>query len=216
MLTLTKVCRRCNTEKPFDDFYVRSGTESPEHAGQYLTECKACMQERSKLSGTRNRKLSLVKSENLAIEWFKKQGIYAEPGKASYNADVDVVCFGCVWIEVKAAKLEHSGHGEIFTFTTTPRQQKRGFLAHIVMLICEWPNSEPTYHLFHSSDDVFYMQDRVKVGWTYRVGADKALKHGNNRTVMIQPMMDRAQGNYQMVWDYLKQISKDLRLEYNA
>ena len=143
---------------------------------------------------------SRVWTENLAIQTLKNIGIWSQPGKESGAPDVDITAWGCVWIEVKHARLEGRGHTEEFTFVATPKQAKRGFFADLVLLICEWLPETYSFHLFRSDDPVFYMNTgRVKTGFTYRPGRTHALKHGLNRVVMTSGMMEQARDRWGLI-----------------
>lgn len=193
-------CIHAGDEQPVSNFYVRSGyKDNPMLPGHYNSECKDCLKARN--GSVRNLPLeeSRVASENLAIKHLKSFGIWAQTGKDSGAPDVDLTAWGVVWIEVKHARLEPHGGVEEFTFMTTPKQQKRGLLADIVMLICEWSPENYTYHLFRSTDPVFYIEGRVKTGFTFRPGRTHALKHGLNRVVMTTGMMDQAQNNWELI-----------------
>lgn len=145
---LSKACARCKSVKSFDEFYLRPAYKNfdnpPTLPGHTVSECKACMKER----GTKriHPTVPRAKTEQLAIDYLKQRGIWAAPGKSVHAADVDVVAFGCVWIEVKYAKLERG----FFKFNSTPTQMKRGYRAHIVMVICDY-GDEKTYHLFRAT-----------------------------------------------------------------
>lgn len=209
-----KKCGACNQVKSLEAFYWRSGfnkNNPPTQPGHYQVECKDCMLERSRNQVRVSKLTSLVPSETLAIQKLNSVGIPALPGKAVSAADVDVVAYGCVWIEIKYGK--HVGnHGEqVFKFSATPKQQERGFLADLVMLICEYSPDKITYHLFDAKHPVFYMHDRLKVGWQFTVGAMEAKKHGNNRVVMTQPLMDAAQDAFWLIEQRLSEIKEQLK-----
>lgn len=201
MDTVTKPCCGCKVEKPLDQFYVRSGTSNPTEPGHYVSECKGCMKLRSKTNGNIDPYEPRVLTEQLAIERLLDVGIFALPGKAIAAADVDVVAWGCVWIEVKYARLEFQRGVKKFKFTTTPKQQQRGFLADLVMLICDY-GVDLTYHLFEANHPVFFMGERVKSGFTFTPDAMEAKKHGDNRVVMTQPLMDEARDRWDMIGNY--------------
>lgn len=203
MDTVTKPCCGCKLDKPLTEFYTRSGVHNPTEPGHYVSECKVCMKRRSKHS-TLNPYEPRVLTEQLAIEKLLDIGIFALPGKAIAAADVDVVAWGCVWIEVKYARLEFQRGVKKFKFNTTPKQQQRGFLADLVMLICDYGEDDLTYHLFEANHPVFYMDEgsRVKSGFTFTPDAMEAKKHGDNRVVMTQPMMDEAQDRWDMIGKY--------------
>jgi hypothetical protein len=204
----SKKCARCTEVKPLTDFYERTGV----YKGHYLSECKDCMKARSKTSARLPANEPRAATEILAINALKQQGIPAGPGKAYLYADVDVVAFGCVRVEVKYAKLDRTHHREKYTFHTTPRQGQRGLLADVVMLICD-DGDTPTFHLFRPDDEVFFIKGRLKTGFTFTPGAVVAEKHGNNRVVMTQPMMDTARNRWALVWAALKAQSDALKQE---
>lgn len=216
MFTLSKVCVRCKTDKPFSEFYIRSGYNTPDNPptepGHYNSECKFCIQDRSKQSKHLPATEPRAKTEIIAINRLHQEGIHALPGKAVLASDVDVVAWGCVWIEVKYSRLGRR-HGVVpgFIFNATPAQMRRGFLAHIVMLICEHPDGHCTFHLFDAKDPVFYIHGRVKSGMTFRPKQLEAIKHGNNRVVMTQPMMDAAHNAWHHIENVRQRISEELR-----
>jgi hypothetical protein len=201
MNTLTKVCLRCKVDKPLTEYYGRSGTSDLTEPGHYVSECKTCMKQRSKTTGITDPYQPRVLSETLAIEQLLDVGIFAVPGKAIAAKWVDVVAWGCVWIEVKYSRLEFKRGVKKFTFMTSKQQQQRGFLADLVMLICDY-GDDLTYHLFEANHPVFYMGERVKSGFTFTPDAMEAKKHGDNRVVMTQPMMDEAKDRWDMIGDY--------------
>lgn len=206
--TVSKRCARCKEVKPFTEFYIRPPfnklDKPPTLPGHFVSECKTCMRERGSID--LHPTVPRAKTEILAIEYLRKNGIYAAPGKSVYAADVDVVAWGCVWIEVKYAELKRGK----FTFKVTPTQSVRGFRAHIVLLICDYGDSK-SFHLFDSQHPVFFKDGRVKTGFTFTPGATRALKHGNNRVVMIQPMMDAAQNDIELVEQKRQSIVLQLR-----
>lgn len=204
MNTVSKICCRCNTLKPLSDFYPRS------YSNGVMSECKECMKLRSKNIKDRNYFMPRVATEICAIDYLKKNAIPALPGKALRFSHVDVVAFGCVKIEVKYAKCEFKRGVQKFTFNATPAQQKYGFRAHIVMLICDY-GEKKTYHFFKSSDPVFYIKGRLKTGFTFTPGNYEALKHANNRVVMVQSMMDAAQDNIQLIYDTVTMAAEEIR-----
>lgn len=212
-MIVSKECARCEVRKPLSEFYIRSGYGTPDNPatipGHYVSECKQCMKDRSRLRVPFDAKEPLIKGEKLAIEYLAMNNIPALPGKAVSHAWTDIVAFGCIGVEVKHAKLKLKRGVDKFTFMATPQQQKNGFRGAIVMLICEYPD-RLTYHLFRSTEPVFYMGNRVKSGFDFTPGNDIPLKHGNNRVVMTQPMMDKAQDNTQLIWECLKEYQNSM------
>lgn len=201
----TKICVRCHAVKPVDDFYKRSAMPH-----LLVSECKSCMKERNEQRKVVPLTMALVPSEVMAINALKAAGIHAAPGKSVAYADVDVVAFGCVRIEVKYARLDSKGRRPKYTFRATARQVERGLLADIAILICD-DGKQKTFHLFSVADPVLYVGECLKKGFTFIPGALVAGKHGDTRVVMTQPMMDAARDRWVLVWDCLKQVSQTLR-----
>lgn len=215
MDTLSKVCANSNCQQenpqPLTNFYPRSGhRDDASEPGHYVSECIACMKARNTVKRRIPRTMPSVRNEQLAIDYLKRNGIYAAPGKSVYASDVDVVAFGCIWIEVKYARYEHKDGRKQFMFVATPKQQAQGYRAHLVMLICDY-GDRATYHLFDAKSDVFYKDGHVKSGLTYYPQRVDAGKHGNNRVVMTRGMMDEAQDNINLVWQRMTWVIETLK-----
>lgn len=145
-----------------------------------------------------------------AIEYLQSKAIPVFWGGLLHKSCVDVVAYGCIGIDVKFARLELDRGVHKFTFKFAPSQQVRGLYSQVVMLICDWPDNRLTFHLFDTSDPVFYMRERLKSGLTYTPGAIEAKKHGNNRVVMMQSMMDSARDNIELIEQYLAQYRAEI------
>lgn len=150
-------------------------------------------------------------TEIAAIEYLTSKGIPAVPGKALRHSHVDIIAFGCIEIEVKYARLKYQRGVEKFAFVATPAQQERGFKAQIVMLICDYQDGMMGYHFFDATHPVFYIKGRMKSGFTFTPGCYEAKKHGSNRLVLVQGMMDDAQDNVGLIYEQLKNISQQLK-----
>ena len=198
---VSKQCARCKQEKPLSEFYIRNpynrNGSPPALPSDYISECKTCMRERGKHPQRITPGKSRVESENIAIEYLRSKGIYATPGKASKLAWVDVAAWGAVGIEVKHAKYDPLAR--YFKFVTTPRQRSQGFSAHLVMLMCEYPD-RMTYHLFPVDHPVFYIDGRLKTGFEFRPSAKAGSKHSRNRVVMTQALMDEYENRINLIW----------------
>lgn len=202
----SKLCAKCKQVQPFDNFYKRSGVDNPSISGHYASECKACMKTRAKTQKRYDAHTPRWDTEQTAINYLQSNGVPALPGKALRVADVDVVAWGHIHVEVKHANIED---GNTFTFVTTPRQQKRGLLAHVVLLICNY-GSHTTYHLFRADHPVFFIHGRVKTGLNYVVGTERATKHQFNRVVMTDGMMQQAQDRIELISEMMAEISQSL------
>lgn len=208
-----KTCRRCGETKPGSEFYRRSG--SPH---LLCSECKSCMRERGNSRESVPRTATIVPSERLAIQALNAQGIHAVPGKAVYYADVDVVAFGCVRIEVKYSTLRaptppNVTPAYIFAFSAT--QRKRGVLADVIMLVCD-DGTSSTFHLFPAKHPVFFKSKRMKTAVTFVPGRTRESVNRVNAHLLTQALMDDHRDNWRLVWQLLKDKSDDLRKAFGA
>lgn len=210
MITLSKICVRCKSDKPLTEFYVRSGVDEPTDPGHYNSECKACLKERNKTQKHLGHHVPRAQTEIIAMNILRANGIACLPGKAVRVADVDVVAWGHVYIEVKYARLEFRYSTHSFVFGATLKQMQRGFLAHIVMLICDY-GDRMTYHFFEADHEVFYIDGRVKHGFEFTPGQMEQIKHKDTRVKLTQPIMDEHENCYNLIWKYVRQISEDLK-----
>lgn len=206
-----KVCRDCGDWHPFTEYYVRSGVKKPTRPGHYLSNCIPCMKARSKKTGYVPPTEPYAQTERIAINYLHANGIPCLPGKAVAATDVDVVAFGCVWIEVKYAREQRSYKGTEFRFTTTGKQQQRGMLAHVVMLVCEYMDGHTTYHLLDAQDGVFYKDGLVKTALTVRVGSTTAMKDWSDRMVLTHAALNEAQDDIGLIDAKLAEIREALK-----
>lgn len=216
-----KGAKRCSGEcgkiKPYSEFYVRSGYGTLDNPaildGHFVSECIACMKKRSQDQTRIVPWESHVIAEQLAIIALQQAGIWAQTGKATSAPDVDVVAWGSVWIEVKHAKLRRKGNKQTFSFVTTPAQQERGFLAHVVMLICEYPEARFTYHLFHADNPIFHKANgTVKSGFTYSLGRMSAVAKGRGtKDQLTLPIMNESQNDWSIIELHRQWIADDLK-----
>lgn len=212
-----KACARCGQTKPFDAFYIRSGYGTAPcpaiQPGHFLTECKACMKVRAKEQTRLPLWESKVPSEHIAIEYLMSLGIPAMVGKSSGTADVDLVAWGCVWIEVKLARIAARGNTQSFVFDLTKKQIERGFLAHVVHLICAWGDDVYTHHFVKPNAQWWYHQDNSrKSAVTYTVGRNHIAPQ--SRFIphqLMQADMDAAQDRVELLYGALGRISAALQ-----
>lgn len=213
--TVLKKCNRCKIEKPLSEFYPRSGYTKPEKPatlpGHFITDCKSCMKERGKNQKRLPKTIPRAATEIIAIDILKRAGIPSLPGKAVHAADCDIVCYGSVWVECKYSTIHKENGEDAFKFNMTPKQQERGFLADVVILICDYPDGNRTAHIFDAKHPVFYMAGRVKSGIVYTVGLQKQRKHFANRVVMTEPMMDEAKDAFYLIKNRLFAIEQELK-----
>ena len=212
-----KPCNGCHQVKPFAEFYVRPtfGTlDKPAvEPGHLVSECIACMKERGKTPKRLEPWESRVPTEQIAIDYLTSKGIWTTTGKMTNAPDVDLACLGAVWVEVKHCHVRHRGYTSTFMFNMTPSQQKRGFLAHVVMLICEYDDGRLTYHLLPASHPVFYKNDgkSMKSAVSHTVGKRKASTRGKGYKHQItQQLMDEWQDDVGLIWSWMVRIREAL------
>lgn len=212
-----KRCRgKCGKIKPYSEFHVRSGYGTSEKPatmdGHFLTECKNCMRVRGNHKSVVPPWESLVKAEQLAIDYFFARGIWATTGKMTNAPVVDLTCWGVVWVEVKHAKLRHKGRRDSFDFTTSVTQQERGLLAHVVLLVCEYPDGCFKYHLFYADDPVFSKANgSLKSGFSFVPGKMKPSKQGRGTVNQLtQDIMDAAENRVEIIEQWRQWMIADL------
>jgi hypothetical protein len=59
------------------------------------------------------------------------------------------------------------------------------------------------------------MGNRLNTGFTFTPGSLEAKKHGNNRIVMTQPLMNEAENKIELIYQHLKTRCDDLVSEAN-
>lgn len=208
--TLSKECRRCKEFKVISEFYARSGIENPTIEGHYISECKACMRKRSKVKKRMPRGVSRIESENMAIEYLASKGIVAMPGKDCMMPDTDICAFACVGIEVKLGTWGHRGRQNTCTFSTSLRQQERGFLAHLVMMVVPREDSF-SYHIFEASHPVFFKDGKIKYGWNYVAERFEAIKHHQYYVILTEDVMQEALDATYLIWEKVKDVSMRIK-----
>lgn len=215
-----RFCKMCGKVKPFTEFYVKSGYGTAEHPavtpGHFVTDCIDCMKQRSRNQVQTRMPVweTNTMSEQIVIDALMKRGIGATTGKVANAPDVDVVAWGWVNIECKYSGLKHTkGTGRSFKFVTTPKQQKRGFLAHIVILVCEYPDGDVTFHMFGNRDPYFYKKDgSVKTGFTFTPDRYRKSNAGfAGHHPLTQEVMDAHKGNWNLIWQKLDEISDQFK-----
>lgn len=197
-----KTCNRCKQSKAFTEFYLRSGRESGNEPQHFSSECKDCMKERSRITHARPINEAYHAAENIVIRKLRDEGIWAQPGKAIASAYVDVVAWGCVRIEVKYSRKTVTASGAVqYKFDTTARQRQRHMLADVVILVCDTGDESYSFHVFTSSDPIFYRDGQLKVGWTYTPEQyrKKAPTNGAARQSITDAVMLAAQDRFEMI-----------------
>lgn len=215
MSTVTKNCRACKQEKPFGEFYAKSGLSSHTRPGHFTSECKECMRLRSKRKPyVPKNPNTLVHSEALVINELRRNGIFAVTGKSVNAKHVDVVAWGCVQIEVKYSRLAKNGNRRAFVFDFSPPQRKRGLLALVVVLVCDYGSGRVDYHVFDATDSIFYDSGQLKAKITFEPGRTRSRYHGYEQ--LTQSIMDDHKNMWGIIASRFGNISTELTRQYAA
>lgn len=212
-----RICNSCKQMKPFGEFYVRPtyGTlkKPAVEPGHFVSECIVCMRERGKQNFRLPPWESRVETEQAAIDYLMSRGIWTTVGKMTSAPDVDLACYGAVWVEVKHALAKGRGYKKTFTFNFTPSQRERGLLAHVVLLICEYPDGRRTFHLLNASHPAFYKDDgeTLKTAAVFSIGRREPSKRGKGyKHQLTQQIMDAAQDDTGLIWGWMKRLQQTL------
>jgi hypothetical protein len=201
--TLSRKCSKCEIEKPITEYYSRGGDK-------YLPECKDCTkirsrQTREKRKYNRNdRTVSFVPTETAVIRKLHSMGIPALPGKALAQTWADVIIGGALLCEVKAAKIRDGKFG----FNFTHSQQHNRLRGDIIVLVCIHDTGDETFHVFPSNHPMMFKKNgKMRGSLSYTPNRGNAGK----KAVLTDDMMKAAENNWQLVHDYLRMISDQLR-----
>lgn len=197
----TKTCKDCNTEKPLESFYALSGR--PHLKDTYCIECKS---KRSRRAIKHPKHQPYDEFEQVVIAELKKHGIICSPGKMYGRNYVDVTCWGGVDIEVKHANYRKGQ----YLFKPTAQQQKRGYNAHIVMLVCSHPDGVMTFHMFPKDHPIFYKQGRLKTGVQYIPDCNRKYQVIDDGTILTDAIMSDRQNRWDMIEEMRLQIARSL------
>jgi|GEM_PF-6933178 len=179
-----------------DEFYTRSGMP---HLRQ--SYCIECFKKRSAEQNLVPRHISTVESERKLIEHLATFGIPALPGKALAHAYADVVAWGCVLLEVKAAQLVGRFH-----FGFTPVQQILGLRGHLLVLVCDYGDKE-TFHCFDAKDARFYHPSgMLKTGTTYTPNR----KNAGKTAVFTPDGMQESEDKWELIEDQRQRVRLSL------
>lgn len=209
---IKKFCSSCGDEKPLSKYYKRSGLSEHTVAGHYISECKACMKERSRTQKRLHPLVPRADTEQYAIDYLHQKRIPALPGKALSYAHVDVVAFWIVRIEIKYSKLHRQAGTKYYAFNSSEKQRQNGYLADLVMLICERPTGR-TFHLFNANDNVFVNPETetIKTAVSYYVGSHKPRSMWTPQDhYLSEGKMQDAQDNLVLIYDALGRLASEL------
>lgn len=161
----TQVCKNCHVEKPVSEYYIRKFRKGDAPS----KTCKKCSLEikKSKYKDAYS-KDDVINSarvdEKQLIAHLATHGIFAVSGASSHFTYVDVVAWGCIPIELKKSVRRKLGQ---FTFTFSTMQQRRGLADGLIVLAFDY-STHIDYHVFRSTDPIFYKNGRLVPMIEYR------------------------------------------------
>lgn len=190
MAIVSKICSSCKEPLNPSEFY-----DHPDAKDGKQKKCKACTLRDQKAYKVKPKQTASNSNELEIINKLKSLNIYAAPGKCSEWKWCDVVAWGCVKLEVKTANQSEKG---AFIFSTSRNQQKNGFTADFVILVCNWKH-ETTYHVFPANHSSFFMNGRMKRGFKYD---PYSTGHKNGRGVRLSSAL---MNQYKDKWEGIEQ-----------
>ena len=196
IVSATKTCPKCGKEKTLSEYYKK-------RSGAYESYCKPCHRERTSTYEIKPVTVAGEAHEQKAIALLRKKGIYAVPGKASnLYANLDVLAWGCVRIEVKYGYHDAGG----FCWRFTPKQVEQGIQGDIVILIAPFDSGDQ-YYLLPASNPIFYINgiNQLKTGVKWQVGSTRT------NTVVTDGMMALHRDNWQLIEQYRQNFVKKLK-----
>lgn len=155
----TKECSKCHVVKPRNEFYTRG-----KFSNYLSSDCKECAKLKSKNQTKRSRQVSGIASESDVIARFLENGMPALPGKALGHQWADVVVWGCILVEVKAAHLIDGA----FTYTFSSAQRHERLRGEFIVLVSNY-GDHSDYYIFPAKHPLFYNKNgKLKTGisWT--------------------------------------------------
>lgn len=200
-----KTCAKCKQVKPASEFYPRS--RQPQFT---VSECKACMLERSKNAVKPVDGVSKVEGERAVMAILAAEGIPSSPGRDLSKKRVDVVAWGCVNIEVKSSRPHKNGS---YVFALTPKQKQDGILGDLVVLICK-SDTGNTYHVFSVNHPIFYNEGERKgfVVYTPNPKHRKDTRRGKLIVPLTTQLMREHENSWRLIEEERLRKSELLRL----
>lgn len=202
---LLKVCNKCGQEMPINCFYKRPYYDGTTQ-GHFTSECKSCMKERAKTQNRLGFAESRFESENDVLRLLNDQGIPTTTGHNNGFADVDLVAYGCVRIEVKYSRIQLAYNKyKQYAWNLTKKQIAKGLKADVIVLVGEDDNGDLSYYILPYPHDTFFHPDgTLKTAFVYSL--DNAGKRAGKRHVLTNELMQSAKNNYGLITDVLQTL----------
>lgn len=191
---------------PPSEFYKLRGTRDG-----LSPICKECKKAYSKARKKQTPQLSRRDkaghpSEQMVIDRLRSVGVYAAPGKSSEWNWIDVVAWGCVRIEVKAASVTRHG---TFLFNMGKKRGKEKDRSDLVVLIMLY-DEDSRFFVFKSTHPVFYHADgRAKRGVAYCTNGGTP-KTGRGVTLSAE-LMSQAEDRWGLVEQRRLEIAREVQ-----
>lgn len=195
----TKVCNACKEEKPASDFYHVTGKPT-----WLFSNCKECHKKRPR--STPNPLLSFVTTEQIAIAKLASEGIPALPGKAVNHNHCDVLCYGCIGVEVKASILHKNGY--IFHFSQG--QIRNSVIRGDFVLLMPFIKDEYQYFLLPKEHPAFWNNGKLKTAATYNPNV-KHRKNRVGRVTLTNDDMETAHEAWELIEQKLVSVKNELQ-----
>lgn len=189
---------------PLTEFYKQRGARDG-----LSPVCKECKKKESALY-TKKRGQKRGKaghpSEKLVIDRLRSFGVYAVPGKSSEWHWIDVVAWGCVRIEVKAASVNARG---VFTFNMGKKRGKEKDRSDLVVLVMLY-DEDPRFFVLESAHPVFYHPDgRPKLGVGHATNGGTP-KNGHG-VVLNAELLSASEDRWELVEERRLEIAREVR-----
>lgn len=195
-----KICNACKQEKPASEFYHRIGMKH-----HLSSECIECMKIRGKLAAKTPHWLSSIETENSTLAKLAAIGIPALPGKALNHNFCDILCYGCIGIEVKTSMLHKTGY--VFKFSQP--QVRDNMIRGDFVLLTPYIDGQLQYYLFPKDHPTFWRDGKLKTAAAYYPAASHRKKVKGTVT-LTETDMNLANEAWYLVEDKLAAIKKQL------
>ena len=196
----TKFCNKCGVKKPITEFYSRSG-----FPGRHLSTCKEC--HKVYMRDHQPGKTVRLDTEQMVVDECLWRGVYAELGRETRWNQVDVVAWGCVRLEVKYSSLRRNG---CFTFSIGAKKGLQSERADLMVLICGWSEAIHTYHLFNSSEAIFYRYENGERADKNKTDFRVIGKPYKGRLRLTPEIMEAHQNRWDLIEQARAKIIEDL------
>lgn len=179
----TKYCTDCKECKDLSEFYINSW-------GYAISRCKPC--QRQFMARYTKETATSPEHETDLINYLTKNGVFAQHGKQTRYARVDVVAWGMIRIEVKLMKLDTTQGVDYYYAGNSPSQRKNGYKADIVCLVMRGE-----FYFFDVNHPAFYRDDKLKTKVLYTPSKQYGAKSGSTQFTRLD--FQKARDSIEMI-----------------